>query len=62
MEFLILLIHLIKINYEKNTKPCFSNLFVHKIHSIFRAPFNKKRLNIIGNDWHKKGMKKIGKD
>ena len=31
------------------------------IHSIFHALFNKERFNMIGNDWHQKGMKKIEK-
>ena len=50
------------INYKKNTNPCFSNLFVHKIHSRFRALFNKERIKVIGNDWHVLHMKKIEKD
>ena len=27
--------------------------------SIFRASFKKERFYMIGNDWHKKGLKKI---
>ena len=35
---------------------------MHRIHSRFRALFNKERIKVIGNDWHQKDMKKIEKD
>ena len=37
---------------------CAENSFI--MCSIFRASFKKERFYMIGNDWHKKGLKKIG--
>ena len=39
IEFLNLLIHLIKIKYEKNTKQMFWNLFMQHLHSLFTQDF-----------------------
>ena len=63
IEFLNLLIHLIKIKYKKNTKTCFPNLFMQYMHSLFTQDFVhiKKRKDSmqIGMFFMTKRLKKI---
>ena len=62
IEFLNLLIHLIKIKYKKNTNPCFSNLFVQHMHSLctqYSCIIQKgKNLPWLAMVWWKKRIEK----